>query len=62
MCQNEQKLVAGAMKKESSGTGAMLMKTKRSEAGAKCMKRRAPVLCHFYDGSAVLLPTTKVYL
>jgi len=30
------------MKKESSGTGATLMKTKTSGTGAMFMKRRAP--------------------
>jgi len=47
------------MKKESSGAGATLMKTKTSEAraGAMFMKTRAPKLelCHFYDGSAALI-------
>jgi len=44
------------MKKESSGAGATLMKTKISGAGAMFMKRRAPEseLCHFYDGSAAV--------
>jgi len=44
---------------ESSGTGATLMKTKSSGAGAGTMfmKRRAPEpeLCHFSDGSAALV-------
>jgi len=43
------------MKKESSGAGATLMKTKSSRAGAMFMKRAAePELRHFYDGSAAL--------
>jgi len=42
------------MKKESSGARTILMKTKSSEAGAMFMKRRAPELCHFHDGSAAL--------
>jgi len=44
------------MKKESSGVGATLMKTKSSIAGAMFMNKRAPEteLCHFYDGSAAL--------
>jgi len=40
------------MKKESSGAGATLIKTRSSGAGAMFMKRRAPEpeLCHFHDG------------
>jgi len=34
------------------------MKTKSSRAGAMFMKRRAPELCHFYDGSATLKYST----
>jgi len=46
------------MKKESSGVGAALMKTKNSIA--MFMNKRAPEteLCHFYDGSAVLAYAT----
>jgi len=47
------------MKKESSGAGATLMKTRTSEAraGAIFMKTSAPEpeMCHFYDGSAALI-------
>jgi len=44
MCQNEQKprLEPESCKKESSGAGATLMKTKSSGAGAMFMKRIAP--------------------
>jgi len=45
------------MRKESSGAGATAMKTKSSGAGAMFMKKRAPKLCHFYDGSAALITT-----
>jgi len=42
------------MKSESSGDGVTLIKTKSSGAEAMFMKRRAPELCHFNDGSAAL--------
>jgi len=38
-------------------SGATLMKTKSSRAGAMFMKGRAPELCHFYDGSTALIFT-----
>jgi len=42
------------MKKESSGTGATLIKTKSSGVAAMFKKRKTPEpeLCHVYDGSA----------
>jgi len=47
------------MKKESSGAGVTVMKTKSSGARVRAMfmKRRAlePELCHFYDGFAALV-------
>jgi len=47
-------------KKESSGAGATLMKTKSSRAGAMFINEKAPEakLCHFYDGSAALTYAT----
>jgi len=50
---------AGTIKKESSGAGATLMKTKSSGAGAGAtfMERRVPEaeLHNFYAGSATLV-------
>jgi len=47
------------MKRESSGAGITVMKTKSSGAGtgAMFMKRRPPEpqQCHFYEGSAALV-------
>ena len=53
---------AGAIKKESFGPGATLMKTKSSGAGAWdiFMKRTAPELCHFCDGSTALLKSLSM--
>jgi len=48
------------MKKEGSGVGAAIRKTKSSIAGAMFMNKRAAEteLCHFYDGSAALAYAT----
>jgi len=57
MCENDQspELEPEPWKKEISGAGVTLMKTKSSGAGAMFMKRTPELeLCHFTDFSASL--------
>jgi len=46
------------MKKRELRTLATLRKTKSFRAGAMLMKRRAPELWYFYDGSTALFKTS----